>query len=89
MGEVTLNQVLAQVRELRPEDRRRLRNILDSLPESPAAPPTEEEFEQELVRLGMLGAVPPPITDLEPYRNRRLVEIKGQPLSETIIEERR
>jgi hypothetical protein len=42
-----------------------------------------------MLREGVLGHVPPPITDRAPYQNRKLAETKGRPLSEIIIEERR
>jgi hypothetical protein len=32
--------------------------------------------------------VPPPITDVMPYQQRTRIQAHGQPLSETIIEER-
>ena len=56
---------------------------------SPQKPLTEEEFEQHLVETGLMSAVPPP---RDPARSRRDFEpvvIEGEPLSETIIRERR
>ena len=47
---------------------------------------TEDEFEQKLVQLGVLSSVKPLVANALP--RRRLVPIKGKPLSETIIEER-
>ncbi|MSP13095.1 MAG: hypothetical protein EXR62_09070 [Chloroflexi bacterium] len=52
-------------------------------------PPSEDEFEQLLLAKGLLSEIKPPLTDLAPYRHRRLVETKGKPLSEVILEERR
>ncbi len=47
------------------------------------------EIQRQLVEAGLLSEVRPPITDLAPYRNRRAVPIQGEPLSETVIRERR
>lgn len=49
----------------------------------------EAQLERKLFELGFLKKLRKPITDLTPYQNRRLLEVKGKPLSETIIEERR
>lgn len=89
MERATLDRVLEDARSLSPDDRRRLRVILEAgeLPES------EEERErlcdEVLLRLGIIGEIPQPITDPTPYRNRKPVHVKGRPVSETLIEERR
>lgn len=49
----------------------------------------EAKLERRLFESGLLKRIRKPITDLTPYENRRLLEVKGKPLSETIIEERR
>jgi hypothetical protein len=36
-----------------------------------------------------ISEIKPPITDLTPYRNRRAFPIQGEPISETVIRERR
>jgi len=48
-----------------------------------------QELQQHLLEAGVLSEIKPPITDLTPYRNRQAVPIEGEPLSETIIRERR
>ena len=53
------------------------------------SPPTEEEFERELVDAGILDEHRPPSAAIKPLPDWKPVEIKGRPLSETIIEERR
>ena len=50
---------------------------------------SEDEFDEEMLAEGILDHVPPPITDLTPFQNRKLVQVQGKPLSETIVEERR
>lgn len=49
----------------------------------------EYKLEQILLKEGLLSEIPPPITDFTGYRKRRPVNVKGKPISETIIEERR
>lgn len=54
-----------------------------------AAEPNSQELQSRLFNAGLLSEIKPPITDLTPYRNRQTVPIQGEPLSETIIRERR
>jgi hypothetical protein len=49
---------------------------------------TEEELEEELIKSGFLGSVPPRDSTLSPW-NFKAVTIEGEPLSETVIRERR
>ena len=48
----------------------------------------EELFKQELVKAGLLTAIKRPL-ELPRQGERKLLQVKGTPLSETIIEERR
>lgn len=82
-------KVVEQVKALSEIEQWRLRDLLDVWLAPPAPPLTEEEWEREMLREGVLDYVPPPITDLTPYQNRELAETKGKPLSEIIVEERR
>ena len=52
-------------------------------------PMTEDEFERHLVAIGMMSHVPPPPDPDRPERDFEPVVIEGEPLSETIIRERR
>ena len=47
------------------------------------------KLQYKLVKKGSLKQVRKRIKDLTPYQNRVPIEVKGKPLSETIIEERR
>jgi Arc/MetJ-type ribon-helix-helix transcriptional regulator len=51
--------------------------------------PNAAELQRRLVEAGVLSEIKPPITDLAPYRNRQAVSIQGEPLSETVLRERR
>lgn len=84
-----LDRIIDEVKMLTPDEQRNLRDMVDELLAKTAPQMTEEEFEQRLLEKGVISRIPPPITDLTPYRNRKLIEVKGKPLSETIIEERR
>ena len=50
---------------------------------------TEEEFEQHLYEKGIIGKPPPPVTDFSRYENYERVTVEGEPITETIIRERR
>ena len=50
---------------------------------------TEEQLEQQLVQSGFLASVPPPPGTAPPPWTFEPVKIDGEPLSETIIRERR
>ena len=89
MPTTDFEKVVELVKELNPAEQWRLRDLLDVWLAPPQAPLTEEELAQELLREGILDHVPPPITDLTPYQNRKPVDIQGEPLSETILKERR
>ena len=49
----------------------------------------EGQLQQSLFDAGLLREIRKPITDFTPYQNRTPIKVKGKPLSETIIEERR
>jgi Arc/MetJ-type ribon-helix-helix transcriptional regulator len=51
--------------------------------------PSGQELQRRLFNAGVLSEIKPPITDLTPYQNRQAVPIQGEPLSETVIRERR
>lgn len=89
MSTSNLDRLVEEVKTLTPDEQRSLRNIVDELLATSAPQITEEEFERRLLEKGIISRIPSPITDLTPYRNRKLIEVKGKPLSETIIEDRR
>jgi hypothetical protein len=83
-----LDRVIEEVKALTPDEQYKLREWLDSLL-IPAPQMTEEEYERHLLAKGIISEIPPPITDLTPFQSRKLMEVTGKPLSETVIEERR
>lgn len=89
MTTTNLDRVFEEVKALTPEEQMQLRDMLYALLAKNQAQTAEEEFERRLLERGVISRIPPPITDLTPYRDRKLLEVEGKPLSETIIEERR
>jgi hypothetical protein len=96
MSDVSLERVLDAVRMLTPEQRKELRERLDSWFDPPPPPVDEAEKQRRLSELdrrllakGLIHQIQPPVTDLSPYRNRRRIDVQGKPLSETVIEDRR
>ncbi|MDQ3814745.1 MAG: hypothetical protein M3347_12440 [Armatimonadota bacterium] len=89
MAIATFEEVAEAVKALTPDEQRQLYELLNTLLTNGQVQSKEDELDQRLLAAGLLTRIPPPITDFSPYQNRKLVEIKGKPLSETIIEERR
>ncbi len=57
--------------------------------ENVPAPPSEEEVRRILFERGVLTHLPKRPADLTDYQNNTPVAITGEPLSETILRERR
>lgn len=89
MSQAIFDQVLEAIRAFSPEERERLRALLDDWQEEPEHTWTEEEFEEEMEQKGILTRPKGPRPDPEHYRQRKPITVKGKPISETIIEERR
>ena len=83
----TVEQLARQIKTLTDEEQAQLRVMLgaDSLPETPSN--QERQFAQHLLAQGMLNHIPPGYP--EGYREPPAITLDGEPLSETIIRERR
>lgn len=81
------------MKALTQEEQLQVRELIDSLLENRTeTPPTlspEDLLDQRLLEAGVISEIPRRITDFTPYQNRKPIEVKGKPVSETIIEERR
>lgn len=66
-----------------------LRLMEQGEPAQPGIAASDEALQRRLLAAGLVGEIKPPIIDLSPYRDRRAVPIRGEPLSETVIRERR
>jgi Arc/MetJ-type ribon-helix-helix transcriptional regulator len=49
----------------------------------------DQELQRRLLAAGIISEIKPPIVDMTPYQNRHAVPIEGEPISETVIRERR
>jgi putative addiction module CopG family antidote len=49
----------------------------------------DQGLQRRLFEAGILSEIKPPITDPTPWKDRKPVPIEGEPLSETVIRERR
>lgn len=82
---MSVKEVLEAVRTLSPKERAQVRALLDTLPSVPLLP--EEEAQARLREAGLLGQTRP--RSASGQTRHTPIEIKGKPLSETILEERR
>jgi len=90
MATLSLEALKETIKALTPLQQRELREWWQEQNiNEPITQMTEEEVEQKLFEAGVIRQPPPPITDFSPYQNRQMIQIKGKPLSETVIEERR
>ena len=87
MPSENLDRVLEEVRALTAAERQELRARLDAWPAPSHS--TQNDLDERLQAAGVIDHVPAPVTDLAPYRRWKPIAMKGKPLSETVIEERR
>jgi len=84
-----VNDALARLRQAMPEaavtpDRRTKR----AKPAKQRKPLTKEEFHRHLVEIGLMSQLPDTDADYDDPDDQ-LIDIQGEPLSETVIRERR
>ena len=87
-----VNDALARLRQDMPEDvvtpHRRTKRAKPAKPAKQKKPLTKEEFHRHLVEIGLMSQLPDTDADYDDPDDQ-LVDIKGEPLSETVIRERR
>jgi hypothetical protein len=88
MATATMTNLIKQIKKLSLSEQQKLRAVLDSLL-APATSLTEEEFHQRLAAEGRLSIPSPEARPRAVRRPFNPVLVKGKPVSETIIEERR
>lgn len=92
MSSTSLERIIEEVKTLTLEEQRKVKDLIDSLLESvvenPEGLPLEDLLEQRLLERGIISQIPKRLPDPEKYRDFKPVEVKGKPVSETIIEER-
>jgi hypothetical protein len=87
---MTTTEILSQIEKLSPAEKRQLLEMLDQELNQNQSDMDwrEKEFAQNLLRRGIISEMPLRLPDDEFRQNFKPVEIKGEPLSETIIRER-
>lgn len=89
MSTANLDRVFEDVKTLTKDEQQSLRDMVDELLVKGAPTMTKEEFQQHLLRKGVISRIPPRVRDANFDASRKLVEVEGKPVSEIIIEERR
>ena len=102
MSSANLEKVIEEVKALTLDEQRKVKDLIDSLlraldEEAVSITQTiqhavlspEELFEQKLLEAGLISEIPKRSPTPEHFRDFKPVEVKGKPVSETIIEERR
>ena len=87
-----LNQILDLVRELSPDELRQLRDAVDDRLawDGMTEDEREDAFERDLLRRGIISRIPDRSKATPEDQRPPLIEIlSGEPVSETIIRERR
>ena len=92
MSSASLEQVIEEVKALSQEEQRQVRELIDSLLENPAEThehlSPEDLLERRLLERGVISEIPKRKFDPDTYKEFEPIEVKGKPVSETIIEER-
>jgi hypothetical protein len=90
MSSANLEKVIEEVKTLPPDDLRKVKALIDSLLQAPVAEgPLEDQLDQLLLEAGVISEIPKRLPRPEHLKDFKPVEVKGKPVSETIIEERR
>ena len=90
MATAVVTRIIKQIQQLSPAEQKQLRTALAALFPTPRPQATEEEFRQALRAAGLLSS---PTADVRAKTARRRsfkpVPVRGKPVSETLIDERR
>ncbi len=89
MASVTLDKIWKEVKAMLPDEQRQLRERLNALLEASPSRSADDELERRLFEAGLLSEIKPPPTDVQSYQSYKPVEVRGNPVSETIVEEHR
>ena len=85
MANIKLNQVLEKAKTLPPDEKRQLRDKLDEWLQQKRP---EDRLEQLLYEQGLLSDIKPYTSTTTPHGHFKPIEVRGKPVSETIIKER-
>lgn len=87
MAQATLNQILNQLKTLELEELQQLNQTIQQYLIDKEEADKQAAFHQSLIDSGLVKQIKRPSHD--PITERRLIQVEGKPVSETIIEERR
>lgn len=87
MTNVTLDHASEKVKVLTPNEHQQLRKLLDEASVQQEETTKMDAFHQALLAAGLVKSIKKPRTIS--IIDRKLIQVKGKPLSETIVEERR
>jgi len=86
-------EVIEEIKALTPDEQRKVKDLIDSLlknsDEAVDLMSPEDLFERRLLEAGVISEIPKRDPASTQYEDFKPIEIKGKPLSEIIIEERR
>ena len=90
MATDTVTHIVKQIKKLSPADKEKLRNTLGSVLPRVRPKATEEDFRKALAAAGLLSSPSAKARDKAARRRPFTpVPVRGKPVSETLIEERR
>ncbi|MBV9471226.1 MAG: hypothetical protein JO316_16950 [Abitibacteriaceae bacterium] len=88
MATTTLEKVMVEVQALPPDEQRQLWEWLESLRVGWEERDRQATAVRKLLEEGVISGIPSSPTDLTRHRDWQPIDVGGQPLSQTIIEER-
>ena len=92
MSSANLERLIEEVKALPPDDLLKVKALIDSLLQTPGAESEsslEDQLDQLLLEAGVISEIPKRLPRPEHFKDFKPIEVKGKPISETIIEERR
>jgi len=89
MSGAILERIIEEIKSLTQDEQRQVRDLIDSLLTESASISPEDLLERRLLEAGVISQVPDRTAHSSYDDDFDPVEVKGKPLSETIIEERR
>jgi hypothetical protein len=89
MSSPNVEKILHDADSLTEVERLELLRLLEQHCDSASAETAKDQLSRRLLADGLVSHLPPGKKDLDRYRSWHPVAIKGKPLSQTIVEERR
>ncbi len=87
MSQALLNQILNQLQSLEPSELQQLSQVIRRYLKDDEVPAKRAAFHQALVGSGLVRQIKNP--NFEGRTHQRLIQVQGEPISQTIVGERR